>query len=101
MKEFVTIFDIDENGNATSVESSLDDADDLSPREKHLRWCKRRAIELLDAGDPGGAFTSMISDLGKSTETINHPSIVMGGMLLASGNLDSDHAMRNFILGFH
>lgn len=34
-------------------------------RDEHLAWCKSRALELLDRGDPPGAIASMISDLGK------------------------------------
>lgn len=37
-------------------------------RAEHLTWAKGRALELLDAGDPQQALTSMLSDLGKHEE---------------------------------
>jgi len=38
-------------------------------RQKHLAWCKKRAMEYVDAGDYHSAVTSMLSDLGKHPET--------------------------------
>jgi hypothetical protein len=32
-------------------------------RDEHLAWCKRRALEYVDAGDPTHAVASMASDL--------------------------------------
>ena len=34
-------------------------------RAEHLAWCKKRALEYVDAGDLLQAYTSMASDLGK------------------------------------
>ena len=39
-------------------------------RAEHLAWCKQRALELVDAGDPAGAVASMISDLNKAEEPL-------------------------------
>lgn len=33
-------------------------------RSEHLEWAKGRALELLDAGDIGGAWASFASDMG-------------------------------------
>jgi hypothetical protein len=39
-------------------------------RGEHIRWCKQRALELLDADEPvDQALTSMMSDLRKHDET--------------------------------
>jgi hypothetical protein len=32
-------------------------------RDEHLAWCKRRALEYVDAGDLTHAVASMASDL--------------------------------------
>ena len=70
-------------------------------REEHLDWCKRRALELLDAGEREQAFTSMMSDLRKHPDTKGHAAMELGMMLLTGGHLDSDREMREFIVGFH
>lgn len=36
---------------------------------EHLEWCKKRALEYLDAGELADAFTSMLSDMDKHPET--------------------------------
>ena len=41
----------------------------MQSRAEHLAWCKRRALEYLDAGDGDQAITSMMSDLNKHPET--------------------------------
>ncbi len=38
-------------------------------KDAHLAWCRQRALELLDAGDPIAAVTSLINDLNKHDET--------------------------------
>jgi hypothetical protein len=38
-------------------------------REEHLNWCKKRAMEYVEAGDSQQAVTSMLSDLGKHPDT--------------------------------
>lgn len=70
-------------------------------RQEHLDWCKRRAIEYVDAGDLDQAFASMGSDLGKHDETRNHSGIELGMMMLMGGHLKSPSEMRKFIEGFN
>jgi len=38
-------------------------------RLEHLNWCKERAREYLDRGDPSNAISSMLSDMAKHPET--------------------------------
>jgi hypothetical protein len=70
-------------------------------RTEHLAWCKKRALEYVDAGDLRQAFTSMASDLGKHSETQNHSAIQLGTMLIFGGHLSTAHEMRKFIEGFN
>jgi hypothetical protein len=70
-------------------------------REEHMDWCKKRALEYVDAGRLQEAFTSMASDLGKHPETAGHCAIQLGLMLMLGGHLDSRHEMRKFIEGFN
>lgn len=69
-------------------------------RQEHLAWCKRRALEYLDAGDYPQALASMVSDLNKHEETA-----VPGGSILvlmgmqAAQNQDYGY-MRRWIEGF-
>ena len=70
-------------------------------REEHLDWCKRRAIEYCDAGDPKQAFTSMCSDLRTHPELERHSAMELGMMLLMGGHLSTVEEMRKFILGFN
>lgn len=37
-------------------------------RADHLAWCKRRALEYVDAGDLDQAVASMASDLSKHAD---------------------------------
>jgi hypothetical protein len=43
---------------------------DFDGREAHLAWCRQRALEYLDLGDPIQAITSLMSDLGKHEQTV-------------------------------
>jgi len=70
-------------------------------RHKHVAWCKKRALEILDGGDLIGAYTSMVSDLKKHTETKDHIAIGLGMGLLMSKKLETSKSMRNFIEGFN
>ncbi len=76
---------------------------DLSPRSRaeHLEFCKKRALEYVDAGDINQAFSSMASDLGKHDETRGHPGVGLGMGLIMSGNLKTPHEMRKWIEGFN
>jgi len=70
-------------------------------RQEHLDWCKKRALEYVDAGDQRQAFASMASDLGKHPDTAGHTAIQLGMMLLMGGHLDTPEKMREFINGFN
>lgn len=70
-------------------------------RQEHVEWCKQRALELCDAGDSQGAYTSMASDLNKHPDTEGHPAIQLGMMLMMGGNLNTQIEMRKFIEGFN
>ena len=46
-------------------------------RAEHLAWCKRRAMEYVDAGDLSNAVASMGSDLSKHPETRANDILMM------------------------
>lgn len=70
-------------------------------RSEHVEWCKKRALQYVDAGDVNGAFLSMTSDLRKHEETREHIGIDLGMIQMLSGNLSSPEKMRHFIEGFN
>lgn len=70
-------------------------------RKEHLSWAKKRACQIIERNDLTGAFSSFVSDLNKHSETQNHPALELGLMLLASGNLNTPHSMRNHIEGYN
>lgn len=70
-------------------------------RSEHLTWCKKRALEYVDAGDLSQAYASMVSDMRKHPETENHPALDLGTMLLMGGQLSTANEMRKFIEGFN
>jgi len=70
-------------------------------RQEHLQWCKKRALDILNNNDLTGAFASFVSDMSKHSETKNHSGLELGGMLLVSGNLNTQSKMKNFIEGFN
>lgn len=70
-------------------------------RSEHMAWCKKRALEYVDAGNTRDAYASMVSDLNKHPETANHAAIQLGMMLLMTGRLSSTEDMRAFIEGFN
>jgi hypothetical protein len=65
--------------------------EDALTRDEHLAWCKRRALEYVDAGDPTNAVTSMASDLKSHPDTDNPAlnGLVMIGMMYVT---DGDRA---------
>lgn len=73
----------------------------MRSREEHMDWCKRRALEYVDAGNLMEAYSSMASDLGKHPETAGHSAIQLGTMLLVGGQLNTSKTMRDFIEGFN
>jgi len=70
-------------------------------RQEHLEWCKKRALEYVDAGDLNNAYASMIIDLNKHPETEGHIGGQLGMALLMNGYLDTAEKMRKFIDGFN
>ena len=74
---------------------------DSISRAEHLAWCKKRALEYVDAGDLTNAFASMGSDLEKHPETAKHAGIELGMMLLVFGHLSTRDKMAEFIEGFN
>lgn len=73
----------------------------LTSRERHLAWCKERALEYVDAGDLQNAWASMVSDLNKHPETQGHEGVQLGMMLLMGGFLSTPREMREHIEGFN
>ena len=73
----------------------------MMTQDEHLEWCKKRALEYLDAGNPREAFTSMMSDLRKHPECKNHPGLDIGvGFMLLPGWIDNSAEIRRWITGF-
>lgn len=70
-------------------------------RAEHLAWAKERALEYVAAGDIPAAFSSLASDLQKHALLANHPGIMMGMGLLATGQINSSAQMTDFINGFN
>ena len=68
-------------------------------REEHLDWCKLRALAYVDSGDLHNAFASLASDLTKHPETVRHPALELGMMMLVAGQLETEAEMRRFIEG--
>ena len=61
----------------------------MTTRKEHVNWCKRRALEYVEAGDFNQALASMGSDLNKHKETEDHPAMVLGLQMLIMGLLDT------------
>ena len=73
----------------------------MMDRTEHIAWCKKRALEYVDAGDTDQAMASMLSDLHKHKETEKHPAGQMMVQLAMIGELSAPGAMRKFIEGFN
>lgn len=73
----------------------------MTTRPEHLKWCKQRALEYVDAGDLQQAFASFQSDMTKHPETNGHMALQMGTILLLGGQLSSERQMREWITGFN
>jgi hypothetical protein len=69
-------------------------------RADHVRWCKQRALAILDSGDVREALTSMLSDLGKHDETRGLAATI-GLLYLQAFMQNSASAARTFIEGVH
>jgi hypothetical protein len=72
---------------------------DERTREEHLAWCKKRALEYLDAGDLKSAAASMASDLSKHPATMVHPAVALLGVYAAASGETSE--VRRWIEGFN
>ncbi len=68
---------------------------------EHLAWAKKRALDYVEQGLCGQAFTSFVSDLNKHDELRGHAGIRLGAILLANNHLHSQREMREFIEGFN
>lgn len=66
---------------------------------EHIDWCKKRAMEYVDAGEPYNALASLQSDLRKHFETARHPALELGAMLTATGHLNTTEQVRQWIGG--
>jgi hypothetical protein len=71
----------------------------MEDRNEHLAWCKKRALEYLDAGDLNNAVTSMLSDLSKHPELRGIGSKM--GMIGIFAVKEGPRAVRRFIEGFN
>lgn len=72
---------------------------DTDTRAEHLAYCKTRALQYVDAGDPTNAFASFVSDLRKHPDTEDHGALTLGAMMLFAGHLGTPDEMRKFIEG--
>jgi hypothetical protein len=66
-------------------------------RDEHLAWCKKQALECVDAGDLTNAVASMGSDLKKHPDTDNPALNVIGMMYVTDGDIA---AVKRWIEGF-
>jgi len=67
-------------------------------RDEHLKWCKQRAREYLNAGDLANAVASMASDMRKHPECGVNDGLLLLGMLYVT-QLDED-GVRRWVEGF-
>lgn len=69
-------------------------------RAEHLEWCKKRALEYVDAGDLPNAVASMKSDMNKHEETANYPHVLdqLAVLELMKGDVEG---IRRWITGFN
>lgn len=66
-------------------------------RDEHLEWCKVRAREYLERGDPENAVASMLSDLSKHKETRGiGKKLGMLGLFAATSAREAEHFIEGF-----
>lgn len=70
-------------------------------RSEHMQWCKDRALHELAENGPNDAVLSMISDLRKHEETVNHPFLIESSLLLVGGHLSTPAQVKHWIEGFN
>ena len=76
-------------------------------RKEHMDWAKERALSELDA--PGqsaseaiaSSFASLVSDLNKHAETMDHPGNMLGMQLVIGGHITTREQMRRHIEGYN
>ena len=73
----------------------------MRTREEHMAWCKQRALEYCDLGQPVEAITSMLSDIRKHPETESDAVTSMTMGLLLLGKLRTVEEARKHINGFN
>lgn len=69
-------------------------------RIEHLAWCKRRALEYVEAGDLSSAVGSMGSDLRKHPE-MNDSATAMLTLIGMMEIQNGPAAVRRWIEGFN
>jgi len=70
-------------------------------RTEHMQWAKARALEYVESGQLTEAFSSMISDLRKHPETVDHIGLQLGMIQMMGGQLETKAQMHDFISGFN
>ena len=70
-------------------------------REEHMAWCKKRALEYVDAGDLDQAIVSMLSDLRKHPETQDSGGGILAALAIREAQHGTPHSVRKFINGFN
>jgi hypothetical protein len=68
-------------------------------RDEHLAWCKRRALEYVDAGDLSRAVATIEADLKMHPDTDNpalNGLVMIGMMYVTSGDKGAMLLRRSF-----
>jgi len=71
----------------------------MTTRAEHVRWCKQRALEYIELGQPDQAYASMVSDMGKHDETVAVIQLSLAGGMAALRN-EGSGGVRRWIEGF-
>ena len=71
----------------------------MTTRAEHIRWCKKRALEYVEAGLRDQAVASMMSDLRAHPET-EKLVMIMGEISFYETMYGDDASVRRFIEGF-
>lgn len=74
------------------------DRSDEADRDKHLEWCKQRALAYWTDGDLNLAVTQMVNDLGKHPECRCSPALMEVAVIYISRG-DTD-GVKRWITGF-
>jgi hypothetical protein len=76
-------------------------AEPQTERQRHLAWCKERALEYLDRDDLSNAVASMLSDLRKHPDTAGSASGGLGMIGMVEAASGSAQAVERWINGFN